>query len=336
MYIFSRSRTLLLTAALSCGLISTVQAATTFKIATISPDGTSIMKVMRSGAAEIEKQTEGRVKFKFYPGGVMGNDDAVFRKIRIGQLNGGALTAGALVPVHPDAQLYSIPFIFHSIEEATWVRERMDDRIKGDLRSGGYQVLGMSTGGFARVFSTVPVASIEDLQGQKVWVPSGDILSERALRNANISPVPLPLSDVYTALQTGLLDTVGTSPSAAIALQWHTRVKYMTDVTLGYLMAYLLVEGKDFDKLSAADQKIVLDTYKPLFAGLDVEAIRDNQSALAALQGQGIESVTPDASELKRWHALAQQTIDDVRDSKQYTAEGLAELKRLLAEYRAQ
>ena len=49
-------------------------AATTFKIATLSPDGSIWMKLLREGAAEISERTGDRVSFKFYPGGVMGDD----------------------------------------------------------------------------------------------------------------------------------------------------------------------------------------------------------------------------------------------------------------------
>ncbi|MCU7941035.1 MAG: TRAP transporter substrate-binding protein DctP [gamma proteobacterium symbiont of Bathyaustriella thionipta] len=76
---------------------TTIVQAKTFKIATLSPDGSDWMQKMRSGAKEIKQKTNGRVKFKFYPGGVMGDDQAVLRKIRIGQLHGGALGGGSLI-----------------------------------------------------------------------------------------------------------------------------------------------------------------------------------------------------------------------------------------------
>src|SRR5690606_35509804 len=58
------------------------------KVATIAPDGSHWMREMRAAAAEIEERTGGSVEIKFYPGGVMGNDAQVLRKIRVGQLHG--------------------------------------------------------------------------------------------------------------------------------------------------------------------------------------------------------------------------------------------------------
>ena len=87
------------------------------KIATLAPDGTLWMQEMRKGAEEIARRTDGRVVFKFYPGGSMGSDRNVLRKIRAGQLHGGMLTGGALSDIYTDAQLYGLPFLFRSYEE---------------------------------------------------------------------------------------------------------------------------------------------------------------------------------------------------------------------------
>ena len=91
--------------------------AQTLKLATIAPEGSSWMNSMRAGAAEIDERTEGRVKFKFYGGGVQGNDKQVLRKMRIGQLHGGAFTSNGLIDVQKDSQLYAMPMLFDNLEE---------------------------------------------------------------------------------------------------------------------------------------------------------------------------------------------------------------------------
>src|SRR5689334_19121744 len=99
------------------GLAGSVQAATTMKIATVAPDGTAWMREMRAGADALKKRTEGRVEIKYYPGGVMGDEPSVLRKIKIGQLQGGAFTGGELSAIVKDAQIYSLPFLFKNQEE---------------------------------------------------------------------------------------------------------------------------------------------------------------------------------------------------------------------------
>ena len=104
--------------------------AKTLKIATLAPAGTTWMKEMKKGAGEIKKKTEGRVKLKFYPGGVMGNDKSVHRKIKIGQLHGGAFTSGGLSHVYPEIQTLSLPMLFDNFAEVDYVRSRGRRAIK--------------------------------------------------------------------------------------------------------------------------------------------------------------------------------------------------------------
>ena len=96
-------------------LLAPAAHAATLKIATLAPDGTSWMKVMRQAAADIKTETEGRVKIKYFPGGVQGSDKSVLRKMRIGQLQGGAVATGSLINISPASQLYNLPFTFRTL-----------------------------------------------------------------------------------------------------------------------------------------------------------------------------------------------------------------------------
>lgn len=265
--------------------------AVTLKVATIAPDGTEWMIKMRAGAKEVKARTQGRVKFKFYPGGVMGSDKTVRRKIRIGQLQGGALTGGVLYDVYPDSQIYSLPMLFSDYKEMDYVRARMDARVKQGLEKGGFVTFGFSEGGFAYVMSKKPIRTIEDLRHRKIWVPEGDIITRTVFEDLGVSPIPLPIADVYTGLQTGLIDTIGAPPIGAIALQWYTQVKYVTDTPLMYLYGVLAIESRAFNRIKPADQKIVREVMGQVFTDLNKQNRIDNASAKQALVKQGLEFV---------------------------------------------
>ncbi|MET0052297.1 MAG: TRAP transporter substrate-binding protein DctP, partial [Candidatus Thiodiazotropha sp.] len=143
-------------------LAGACQAKTVLKIATLAPDGSSWMKEMRAAAESIEAQTQGRVSIRFYPGGVMGNDNSVLRKIRMGQLQGGAITGGGLSAINPDTQTLSLPFQFRNLDEVDAVRKVMDQQIIDALNGSGYICFGLSEGGFAYLFSNSPVETTED------------------------------------------------------------------------------------------------------------------------------------------------------------------------------
>jgi len=278
-------------------------AATIFKIATISPDGTAWMQRMRGAGEEIAKATDGRVRFKFYPGGVMGSDEAVLRKMRIGQLHGGAVTGGSLAAIDPATRLYGLPLQFSSFEEVDYVRARMDQAIIDSLGRKGLVSFGLADGGFAYVMSAEPVRSLDDLRARRVWVPANDEVSRALFETAGITPVSLPLSDVLTGLQTGLIDTIGSSPVGAIALQWYARVRYLTDTPLFYLFGTIVLDRKAFEKLRKPDQDTVRTTLGRALQEMDRQNRADHRGAREALRKNGIQflSVAPDKlAELER------------------------------------
>ncbi|HEC12015.1 MAG TPA: C4-dicarboxylate ABC transporter [Acidiferrobacteraceae bacterium] len=280
--------------------------ASTFKIATLFPDGSSWMQKMRIGANEINKKTQGRVKFKFYPGGVMGNDKVVIRKIKIGQLQGGALTGGSLSHIFSDNQAYSLILKFRSQKEIEYVRGFVDPLIMQGLEKGGLVSFGLVGSGFSYIMSTKrPVTNVSQLRKLKAWIPSNDEAALEAVKAFKVKPITLPLGDVLAALQTGLINTVAVSPIGAIILQWHTQIKYVTELPVLYSFGTLVLNKKDFKKLTTTDQDIVRSVLGNVVKVVDKQNIKDNQSALAALRNQGITFVQPSAAELKEWQKYA-------------------------------
>ncbi|MGR9045870.1 MAG: TRAP transporter substrate-binding protein [Gammaproteobacteria bacterium] len=280
----------------------------TFKIATASPEGTVWMEKMHAAADEIKQRTQGRVNFRFYPGGIMGNDASVMRKINVNQLQGGIIPGGGLKDIYPDSQIYSLPLIFRSYDEVDYVRSRMDDLIIEGLAKNGFISFGLSEGGFAYLMSDKPVVRAEDLKGQKIWVPEGDYISRTAFQTVGVSPISLPLTDVLTALQTGLIDTVAASPMGAIALQWHSRIKYVTNEPLAYLYGTMIVQAKAFGRLKAEDQQTVREIIGRVYQDLNSINRRDNTEALNALRNQGIQFVETDKNDQNSWRTMLEAT----------------------------
>lgn len=292
--------------------LSTGVNAKTLKIATLAPAGTLWMKEMKAGAKLINQRTEGRVKLKFYPGGVMGNDQSVHRKIKIGQLHGGAFTPGGLARVESSIQSLGLPMLFQSLDEVDYVRARIDPVLKQRMEDKGFVILGISEGGFVRILSKQSMQDLESIRSSKVWMPEGDAVGQNIYRALGISPISLPISDVFTGLQTGLIETVAVNPTSAIAFQWHSSTAYMTDVPISYIIGILAVQKKAFNKLSVADQAIVREEMGKVFRRMDKLNREDNQAAKAALANQGITFVEPKPGEIERWRRISDQSIDEM------------------------
>jgi TRAP-type C4-dicarboxylate transport system substrate-binding protein len=309
--------------------------ALTIKLATVAPEGSSWMVQMRKGAAEVAEKTAGRVKIKLYGGGVMGNEKAVLRKMRIGQLQGGAFTSGAMATVYSDLSLYSLPMLFNSLDEVDFVRTNMDAVLKKGLEEHGFACFGFAEGGMALMFSQQPIANLEDLKGKKVWVPEGDQPSYAAMAANGLTPVTLPLTDVLTGLQTGLIDVIGASPLAAIAFQWHTQVKYFSPTPFSYIYALLVIDARVMKKISPADRQILHEVLERIYLKLDKENRLENEQAEAALLKQGIIEEKPMA-QLAQMRATTEVALGERAADGLFSAERYAEVKALIQQFRDQ
>jgi len=315
-------------------LLTGLADAATLKIATVAPEGSAWMKEMRAGASEIKEQTEGRVQIKFYGGGIMGNATKVLGKIRIGNLHGGAFTPSALQKIYPEISLYGLPLTFETVEEVAYVRARLDKTIQAGLEKAGFINFGFASGGFAVLMSNNPVKSLSDMKGKRVWVPEGDKISYATMEALSLSPVTLPLTDVLTGLQTGLIDVVPMSPVGAVVLQWHTKVKFVTEMPLVYTMGVMVIDRRAFNKIDAADQKIVREVMTRTYAELDKLSLRDNVEAMKALLNTGIESVDLDPEEASEIRSVLNRSNRDMAEQGEYSLDLYNEMLQLVEEYR--
>ncbi|MCP5091656.1 MAG: C4-dicarboxylate ABC transporter [Gammaproteobacteria bacterium] len=310
--------------------------AVTLKIATATPDGTQWMDDMRTGAKEIKERTEGRVQIKYYGGGIKGDDKKVLGQIRIRQLQGGAFTPSALASQYSDLNLYGMPLVFDSEEEAAYVRSRLDARLAQGLEDAGFVNFGFATSGFANIMSNTPVKSLSDLKGKRVWVPEGDTISYESMKALSLSPVTLPLTDVLTGLQTGLIDIVAIPPYVALILQWHTKVKYVTRVPLVYTFGFMAVDKKTFEKISPEDQAIVRDVMGRIYENFNKVNLVDNEDAFDALLNSGINAVDFDQAAYDETRGVLLASNREMGEQGMFSIELYDEMMLYIDEYRNQ
>lgn len=270
-----------------------------FKIATLAPQGSAWMNFIQAGATKIAEETDGRVKFKFFAGGIQGNDSKVLRKMRNGQLHGGAFSAGSLSNLTSSVLLYGLPFLFNDEKEVNLIRAEFDDYVEQSLLDAGLVTFGFAGGGFAQIMSNSKVSNLQDLKGKRVWIPEGDTVSYKGMEHFGLSPVTLPITDVLTGLQTGLVDVIGASATAALVLQWHTKVSHVSSMNVSYLYGVLGISEKHYQKISPADQEIVQRNFRKVYKQMEKLSAKDDARAAEALIGSGITVVEPEAGFLE-------------------------------------
>jgi len=281
--------------------------AVSLKIATLAPEGSSWMREMRAAGDAVKAQTEGRVELKYFPGGVMGSGETVLRKIKLGQLNGGAFAATELTSVHPDVQIYGLPFLFENLSQVNAARAVIDPLIKSKFDKKGMTIAGITGGGFIYLMSSKPIATQAEMRQTKVWVPEGDSIARVAFDVAGMTPVQLSLGDVYTSLQTGLVDTVGNTTTGAVAFQWATKLKMMIDLPVSYTVGILTFDNKALSRLSPADKAVVVGEIGKAFAKLESSNAADDLKTRETLRAEGVEIVTPSPAEAEAWRSVGRK-----------------------------
>lgn len=286
---------------------------TRIKFSTLAPEGSSWMKEMRRLAEEVKNKTDGRVTFKFYPGGVSGDEKDVIRKMRVGQIHGAGFTGVGLGQILPEVRVLDLPFLFDTDEQVQHVYEQLNDYFYARFEEKGFVLLGWVPVGWVHFFSTQKISSIDDIKKTKPWMWEGDPLVEATYNALGVKPVPLSITDVLMSLQTGLLDTVYVSPQGALALQWFTKVKYMSRLRMGYATGAVLISKKKFSSLPEDCKPVLKQLGKKYLKQLVQTIQKDNASSIGIMQDNGVElTKMPDDKMIQEFHqagALARKNL---------------------------
>jgi TRAP-type C4-dicarboxylate transport system substrate-binding protein len=271
------------------------------KFASIAPDGSTWLNMLRDFDKAVRAESGGRMGFKIYPGGVQGEDKDVIKKIRLGQLQSAGFTGVGLGEIAPKVRILDSPFLFRNYDEVDHIYSAFAGEFDQAFRDNGYVLLGWAEVGFVYVFSNTPVRSLADMDNVKMWMWEGDVVAEETFKSLGIHPYPLSVVDVLTSLQTGLINGAYISPYAAIAMQWNTRVKYMMSVPLADACGAVVVAKKTFDSLPPDLQEILLRNGKKYMSELTAKSRKENADAIPTMKKNGLEVID----------VTAQQTLSE-------------------------
>ncbi len=258
------------------------------KFATLATDGSTWINVLKEYDAAIRKESGGRMGFKIYAG-TQGEDKDVMRKIRLGQLQSAGITGVGTGEISSKLRILDAPFLFRDYEDVDHLHSVMDSELDQEFLNHGFMLLGWAEVGFVYVFTNTPVRSLEDMKGVKMWMWEGDQIAEAAFNALGIKPIPMSVVDVLTSLQTGLINGAYTSPLAALALQWNTRVKYMMSAPLADASGAVVIAKKAYDRLPADLQEILLRNGRKYMADLTRKSREENTASIQTLKKNGVQ-----------------------------------------------
>ncbi|MFQ6618967.1 MAG: TRAP transporter substrate-binding protein DctP [Fidelibacterota bacterium] len=305
------------------------------KFATIAPEGSTWMKIMNRYNREVMERTHGEVKFRIYPGGVAGDEKDVIRKMRMGQIHAAGFTGVGLGDILPEVRVMDLPFLFNNTEEIDYIYNQLYERFSKAFEQKGYILLGWVEVGFVYIFTESRVNSPDDLKKIKMWVWEGDPLARSTFESLGFSPIPLTITDVFTSLQTGLINGVYASPLGAVALQWFTKVNYMLDHPVTNSAGALLMTKKRYESIPEEYREIIIEAGQKNMSKLIKLTRKENLEAIEAMRGAGVqilEMEDPETLEMfkqmgrKVWYKMA---------GRLYSRELLDEIVESLEEYRS-
>ena len=231
---------------------------TTFiKFACLAPEGSLWVKIQREWDRELREKTKGKLAFKIFSGGILGEELDAVRKMRAGQIQATSITGIATGQIVPSARVFELPGLLKSYAQLDAAKEATQDYFRNAFLDKGYVLLGFTEVGPVHIFSSKPFSDISDLKGHKLWIVDGDPISTEVARQFGFSSISLSLLNVLPSLQTGVVDTLYGSPLGVVAMQWHTHMRYVLDEPLGIAIGVWLMDRKTFEGLSPDERDIM-------------------------------------------------------------------------------
>lgn len=264
---------------------------TVIRYATLAPSQSTFGKILKAWSRSLEKETEGRVELRYYSGGSQGDERDFIRKIRAGQMDAAGITATGLGIIVRPVLVLSAPGLIETYDELERVREKMTPRFAEMFREAGFELLAWADAGKGRIMSTKPILRPADLRTARPWVWKDDPIFAEFLKVVGANGVKLGVPEVYAALQTRMVDVVPNSAIGALALQWYTKLKYMSKESFGIVMGASIIKKEKFDQLSPDDQAVFKSTAARAAKALDKVVRRDDAEAYRVLVNRGIQVV---------------------------------------------
>jgi TRAP-type transport system periplasmic protein len=305
----------------------------TIKMATLVPEGSSWHLVLKEVADQWKKISNGRVNVVLFAGGVAGDDTDVVRKMKMGTLQGAVLTAVGFAEIEKSVYALEIPMMYNSYEEVYDVLGRMRPKLESEMDKKGFAVLNWADAGWLRYFTKTPARTPDDLKQQKLFQWAGDNDSLEIMKSAGFNVVPLPATELATALQTGLVTALATTPQVAVLTQYYNYAKNMTDLSWAILLGGTVIRKDVWDRIPADLHAPLLKAMSDAGNKLQAEIRKSGERDVEAMKKRGLTVVPVDARTYEAWRKVVEAAYPKIR-GRMVPAEAFDEAMKYRDEYR--
>lgn len=311
-----------------------LQAKAVLRLGTLVPQGSAWDKILRRMGSEWRKASNGDVILRIYPGGSVGDESEMIRKMRIGQLQMAAISNAGLAEIDSRAYAVMLPMMFESYEEWDYVRQSINPVLEEKLAENGFIVLAWSDAGWVYFFSNQPMRTPDELKQMKLAGSVSESSTVDIFKWAGFNPVPISMVDMLTGLQTGLIDSAYMPIMLAEASQFYRQAKHMTDLKWAPLQGALVMHEDGWERLSSEQQEMVMRTAKDVGEELKMDIRQHEVRSLEAMKSRGLQISSLDDAARAEWRAAAESAYPRVRGNL-VPPEMFDEVVRLRDEFRA-
>ena len=302
---------------------------------TLAPEGTAWHDALLQMRQDWNRISRGQVILKIFPSGVQGDENTMIRKMRIGQLQAVAVSGNGLSCIEPAILCLQNPLMLDSYEELDYVRDRLAPQLERMIEQKGFKILNWADAGWVRFFTKRPASTLDDIRGMKLLTSAGDPETEELYKDFGFQVVPLPYTEVLTALQTGMIEAVQGPPLYAMVEQWFGLATHMTEVKWAPLVGATVISNRAWEGIPANMRPQLLEAARSAGRRLLPEIRQLNEDAIPAMTKRGLNVVRPDSAALASWFAEAKDAYPKLR-GRYVSADLFDEVERLRNEFRSQ
>ncbi|MFB0516183.1 MAG: TRAP transporter substrate-binding protein DctP [Candidatus Neomarinimicrobiota bacterium] len=283
------------------------------KLATLAPVGSPWYEVLQDIVREWEEITDNQVQVKMYPGGVAGDERDLIIKMRLNHIQAAAMTATGISEVDKGIWGLSIPLILEDYNQLDWLRSQIEGELTRRLEEAGFLVLAWADVGWVYWFSRDPVYVPQDLQPQRIFTWSGGPNVEGLWKFGGFHSVSIAATDVLPALQTGLIDALGTSPLTAATFQWFGITKYMNPIKWSVMTGAILITKQAWSQIPAELRPKLLAVAQKHEERVQNEIRHMDDEAIRIMKEYGLQVVEVTPDQRAQWHSWLEPHYNKLR-----------------------
>jgi TRAP-type C4-dicarboxylate transport system substrate-binding protein len=306
----------------------------TLRMAAIAPDGTEWARALKAFANEVEVQSKGELRMKWYLSGVAGDELTALDRVKRGQLDGeaGAIFCQRLAPSLRTAR---VPGLFDTREEVLYVMGRLKPQLDEEFRKSGFTNLGEALFGIDVLFSRQPIRTMEELSATKLWAWNLDPVWQMVAGEMGYKTTVTTIDEHSNAWHKKAYDAFFCVPSAALAYQWSTEASYFSDLGATALPACLVVSNAAMDPLPLELRQVLTSTSaKFMNRFTEISEHLDHSLVDGLLEKQGLQRVTVSPDFRAKFNAASRAATKKLRPT--LMAPGVLEtVEKMLSDYRA-